>query len=214
MRKITKEQLISFEKEVYDLFEAGKLPYLVHLCGGNEDQLIEIFDSINDDDWVFSTHRTHYHFLLKGGTRDSLLEKIKNGDSMFVFDKNLKFFSSSILSGNACIAAGVALALKRKNINSKVWCFIGDGAEDEGHLYEAVRFCRGHNLNCVFIIEDNNRSVDTDKSTRRGADDNWVWPDNVMRYEYTPTFPHASTGSGKMVKFDPEIVSKYLNDIK
>ena len=130
---------------------------------------------------------------------------------MFVFDKNLKFFSSSILAGNSCIAAGVALALKKQGKPGKVWCFIGDGAEDEGHFYEAVRFCKGHDLPCTFIIEDNNRSVDTDKESRRGKDA-WEWPDNVIKYDYTPIYPHASTGSGKIVKFDQSIVSKYLNN--
>jgi len=213
MQKASKKDLIDFELEIYQLFEDGKLPCLIHLCGGNEDQLINLFDKINDDDWVFSTHRTHYHYLLKGGTKEALLDKIKNGNSMFVFDRKLKFFSSSILAGNSCIAAGVALAIKKKALPNHVWCFIGDGAEDEGHFYEAVRFCHGHNLPCTFIIEDNNRSVDTDKATRRGITD-WQWPSNVIKYEYVATYPHASTGSGKMVKFDPTIVSKYLNGEK
>jgi hypothetical protein len=41
-----KKDLIDFEKKVYDLFESGDLPYLIHLCGGNEDNLIEIFKEI------------------------------------------------------------------------------------------------------------------------------------------------------------------------
>ena len=44
----TKENLIDFEKRIVDLFKAGKLPFLVHLSGGNEDELISIFKDIND----------------------------------------------------------------------------------------------------------------------------------------------------------------------
>lgn len=206
-----KKDLISFEKKIYDLFEEGDLPYLIHLCGGNETHLIKIFKDIRKDDWVFSSHRTHYHFLLKGGSDTELIEKIKQGDSMFVFSNTLKFFSSSILSGCTGIACGVALANKLKNSNSKVFCFIGDGAEDEGHFYEAVRFCDANDLNIVFIVEDNDRSVDTSKQ-QRGSNTCYLKSKKIIRYQYTPTYPHASTGSGKIVKFNSEIIQNYLKN--
>lgn len=215
MFKINKESLISFEKEIYDLFESGELPYLIHLCGGNEDNLIDIFHKINEGDWIFSTHRSHYHYLLKGGNRQKLLEKIKDGDSMFVFDKELNFYSSSILAGCTGIATGVAEALKRKGSTHKVWCFIGDGAEDEGHFYEAVRFSDSNDLPITFIVEDNDRSVDTTKA-QRGSDKCFLTSNKIIRYSYTPTYPHASTGSGKMVKFKEEVIQDYLtkNNVK
>ncbi len=212
MEKISKENLIKFENEIYELFENGDLPFLIHLCGGNEDQLIEIFKKIKDQDRVFSSHRTHYHYLLKGGDPNTLKNKILSGDSMFVFDKELKFFSSSVLAGTACIAAGTALAIKKSGEDAHVWCFIGDGAEDEGHFYEAVRLVQGLDLPCTFIIEDNDRSVETNKQERRG-NDNFTWPSCVIKYTYIPTYPHASTGSGKIVKFKKEAIERYLNEI-
>lgn len=201
MFNITKEELIAFEKKIYDLFEEGELPYLIHLCGGNEEQLIEIFKDINPGDYVFSTHRSHYHYLLAGGSSNLLEKWIKRGDSMFVFDRELNFFTSSVLAGTTCIAAGVALGIKMSGSKQKVYCFIGDGAEDQGHFYEAVRYVDGHNLPCIFIIEDNDRSVDTNVEQRRGTSKDFPWPSCVKRYSYVPTYPHASTGSGKMVKF-------------
>jgi TPP-dependent pyruvate/acetoin dehydrogenase alpha subunit len=214
MKHRTKEQLINFEKRIYDSFERGDLPYLIHLCGGNEEQLISIFERIREGDYIFSSHRTHYHYLLAGGSEEDLENKINSGDSMFVFNKKLKFFSSSILAGTACIAAGVAQSLKFSNSSNKVWCFLGDGAEDEGHLYEAVRYVDGWGLPCTFIIEDNNRSVETSKLDRRGPNyTRFSWPSCVETYTYTPVFPHASTGSGKMVKFNKEPIERYLNEI-
>lgn len=192
------DKLIQFEKKIIDLFENGELPYLMHLCGGNENQLIEIFKNIKQDDYVLSTHRSHYHYLLKGGSEEILIKKIKDGDSMFVFDKSINFMTTSILSGMAPIAAGIAQGIKMENSNQHVWCFIGDGAEEEGHFYEAVRFVDGFDLPCTFIIEDNNRSVDTTKLQRRGKSE-FNWPKCVIKYEYTPTYPHAGTGSGKMI---------------
>lgn len=212
MYKITKQDLIAFEDRIYDLFEEGDLPYLIHLCGGNEDQLIHIFSMFEEGDYIFSTHRTHYHYLLSGGDPDVLEEKIRRGDSMFVFDRELNFFSSSILAGNTGIAAGVALSLKLQGKPNKVWCFLGDGAEDQGHLYEAVAFVDGQDLPCTFIIEDNDRSVDTSVVDRRGTEARFPWPSCVTRYRYTPVYPHASTGSGKMVSFKQEAIHKYLDN--
>lgn len=200
MFNCTRGQLINFEKRIIDLFEDGKLPYLIHLSGGNEDQLISIFDDINDGDFIISNHRSHYHYLLAGGSEDDLEEKILNGESMHIFNNALNFLTTSILAGGAAIAAGIALSLKMDQSSNKVYCFLGDGAEDEGHFYEAVQFVEGWDLPCMFIVEDNDRSVTTTKSERRGKN-SIKWPKCVYRYEYKITMPHAGTGTGKMIDF-------------
>jgi len=203
MYNINKDDLIKFEQKIVNLFEDGQLPFLLHLSGGNEDELIDIFKQVKTGDYILSTHRSHYHYLLAGGDPDKLEKKIYNGDSMFVFDNSINFLSSSILAGMPPIAAGIALGLKLNNSKNKVWCFLGDGAEDEGHFYEAVRMVDGRNLPCTFIIEDNNRSVETEKKDRYNQE--MIWPSCVKRYNYNCTFPHAGTGSGKMVTFKRSI---------
>ena len=192
MHKKNKENLVSFENKMMALFEDGELPYMMHFCGGNENQLIEFFKNINEGDYILSTHRSHYHYLLAGATEEMLMEKVDRGDSMFIFDKSLNFLTSSVLAGTCCIAAGVALGIKMKNQDNHVWCFIGDGAEDEGHFYEAVKFVQSNNLPCNFIIEDNNRSVDSSKEDR-GSTYTINWPSCVYRYNYTSIYPHAGT---------------------
>lgn len=197
-QKITKKELIEFENRIKELWEGAKIPYPVHLCGGNEDHLIEIFKDIKEGDYIFSTHRSHYHYLLAGGSMDKLEKMILQGESMHIFDKELNFLTSAIVSGNCAIAVGVANALKIKKSDKHVWCFVGDGAEDEGHFYESVRYVSGHNLPCTFIIEDNNRSVETPKNERYGNSE-INWPSCVKRYHYIPVYPHV--GTGKMVNF-------------
>jgi TPP-dependent pyruvate/acetoin dehydrogenase alpha subunit len=192
-----KEDLIAFEKTIYDIFETGVLPFLIHMSGGNEDQLLEIFEEINENDYVFASHRAHYHYLLKGG--EDLEEKIRNGDSMFLFNKQLKFFTSSVLAGTCGIAAGVALSFHLRKLPHKVWCFLGDGAEDEGHFYEAAKFVESLSLPCTFIIEDNDRSVVANK-VQRGSTAHLSFK-CVKRYEYSPTYPHGGTGTKTWVKF-------------
>lgn len=201
---LTKQQLIDFEQNLARKYDDGEYPYLVHLSGGNEDQLIELFHSVSPGDWVFSTHRSHYHYLLAGGSPDRLEALIARGKSMFVFDRKLNFYTSSILAATPSIAAGVAWALKRKGDRRKVWCFLGDGAEDEGNFYEAVRYVDGHELPCTFIVEDNDRSVSACKDERWGCHNGGVPGKCVIRYHYEPTWPHGGTGSGKWLQFKHE----------
>jgi pyruvate dehydrogenase E1 component alpha subunit len=216
----TKQQLIDFETRIKTLFEDGILPCLVHLSGGNEDMLIYLFKNINPEDWVFSTHRSHYHYLLKGCLQDSfevvakdLEDKILRGKSMFIFSKKYKFFTSSVLASTACIAAGVAASIKENKSSNRVVCFLGDAAEEEGHFYEAVSYVDGHRLPCDFIIEDNDRSCDTNKKQRRGdAYENFKWPLScVRRYDYDCAYPHGGVGTEKRVVFKQEAVKRFTS---
>lgn len=204
---ISKEGLINFEGNIAKLWNEGKINSYVHLSGGNEEQLMEIFKDIKPEDYIISTHRSHYHYLLKGGSPERLEKMILDGRSMHICDRELNFISTAIVAGGPGIAAGIALSLKRKGSDRQVWCFVGDGAEDEGHFYEAVRYVAGWKLPCTFIIEDNNRSVETTKKERYG-DSLINWPNCVKRYNYTPTYPHA--GSGQSLKIGETNVGKTM----
>ena len=221
MNHCTKEELITFESRIRDAWEAGELQMLLHLCGGNEDQLIEIFREIEEGDWIFSSHRSHYHYLLAGGDPSSLERMIHEGRSMFIFDRKLNFLTSSVLAGTCGMAAGVAWAIReegrrpedrgqrtedrgqKSERSARVWCFLGDGAEEEGHFYEAVLLVHGHGLPCTFIIEDNDRSVDTDKVGRRGEFCHLpvLSLPCIRRYHYDPTYPHAGSGCKHHILF-------------
>ena len=111
---------------------------------------------------------------------------------MFIYDRERNFFCSAIIGGTPAIAAGIAWALKRKGSSQRVWCFIGDGTEDSGHTYEAVRYVDGFDLPCTFVIENNNRSVESTNDERWGktADYQWNSP-SVIKYHYDITYPHA-----------------------
>ncbi len=204
--KHTPESLMAFEKRVADLFETGDLPFLMHLSGGNEQALIDLFTFVSPGDWVLSNHRSHYHYVLTGGSEAMLEGKIRTGKSMFVFDSEINFMSSSVLGGMCGIAAGLALGLK--DTGKSVWCFVGDGAEDNGHLYEAVKHVQSQKLPCKFIIEDNDRSCGVSKD-QRGSDYVMRWPSCVMRIGYAPTWPHAGTGTPTKVVFNKDVVNRF-----
>ena len=193
MARYTEQDLIKFEQRIIDNYNNNKLPFLFHLCGGNEQQLINIFEEINDGDWVLATHRNHYQAYLHGIPPETVEDRVMNGRSMFIYDNKRNFFSSAIVGGIPGIAVGIAMALKRKGSDKKVWCFVGDGAEDTGHFSESVRYVDGWDLPCTFVVEDNDMSIIANKKERWGKAKIPKWPNCVRRYQYTLPFPHART---------------------
>lgn len=198
-RMPTKEELIHFEDAVRVLWEQGKINKPIHFSGGNEDELIKIFKLVQRKDYVFSTWRSHYHYLLHGGRADELLDKIvlSRGGSMHITNPKLRFYSSATVGATASIACGVALGLKLAGKKEHVWCFVGDGATDQGWFWEAQRYASGWDLPVTFVVENNNRSVETDLRSRWGEyQSEWkmLTSDKIRYYRYEPTYPHVGTG--------------------
>lgn len=191
------EELIHFENKIVESWETGKIQGPVHLSGGNEKQLIEIFKRISDNDWVFSTWRSHYHALLKGLSPDWLESEILNGRSISIINKEKKFYSSAIVGGIIPIATGVAMSNKRDNNNEIVWCFIGDMTFETGTFMENYKYIKNFDLPVRFVIEDN--GVSTNTPTIETWNVKSEIPSDVIYYEYDKRWPHY--GTGKWVVF-------------
>ena len=166
-----------------------------------EEYLIQLFAEIRLEDWVFSTHRSHYHALLKGVPQERVKAEILDGKSMQLNFKDYKFFTSSIVGGNLPIAVGVALGIKRSGKNEKVWCFVGDMASTTGIFYESHKYSVCNDLPITFIIEDNGLSVNTPTLDSWGR--KFLWWDNlygkIRTIKYERAYPHA--GCGQFVNF-------------
>jgi pyruvate dehydrogenase E1 component alpha subunit len=188
-----KQFLIDFETEVKERYEAGEIKAPVHLSSNNESQLIEIFEKVDKDDWVFCSWRNHYHALLHGIPRDTLMDMIVRGKSMSVYSDEPKFYSSSIVGGILPIALGVAKSIKLKGGTNKVWCFVGDMTFETGIFYETYKYSRNFELPLEFVIEDNNLSTNTP------VDETWggkqTVPSDVYYYQYKSEYPHHGTGN-------------------
>ena len=57
---LTKEELISFEEEIADCFNKAQIKAPIHLYSGNEDNILEVFNKIEKNDWVLCSWRSHY----------------------------------------------------------------------------------------------------------------------------------------------------------
>ncbi len=184
--------LIGFERKMADHWEAGRVRGPIHLSGGNESQLIEIFKRVKKNDWVFSTWRSHYHALLKGVPSEWLEEEILAGRSITIVNKEEKFYSTAIVGGAIPIAVGAAMALKQQGIEEKVWCFIGDMAFETGGFMENYKYAKNFDLPITFVVEDNGVSTNTPTvETWRIKSE---VPDDVIWYSYEKQWPHYGTG--------------------
>tara|TARA_B100002019_G_scaffold290226_1_gene307409 strand:+ start:2471 stop:3097 length:627 start_codon:yes stop_codon:yes gene_type:complete len=193
----TKEQLEQFELDCKAEWESGKVLGPVHLSKGNEEQLIEIFQYVHPEDYVYSTWRNHYHALLHGVPQDWLMNEVKRGRSMKVINKEHNFIISAIVGGIIPQALGTAWALKNKGSDRRVWCFVGDMGFETGEFHLCHKYARNFDLPLEFVVEDNNLSTNTP------TDETWgkkqKVPDDVIYYEYERGFPHH--GSGNWVLF-------------
>lgn len=199
-KSLTAQDLIAFEEDIKELYLSGKIRSPVHLSRGNEEQLINIFKEIKDNDWVFSTHRNHYHALLKGIPAQWLKEEILNNRSISISNSEYRFFTSAIVGGIVPIAMGVAWAIKRKGLEDKVWCFVGDMAANTGCFEECAKYSAWNELPITFIVEDNGWSVNTDTKEVWGGSGSYSLR-NVKSYKYTRGFPHHGGGAGTWVNF-------------
>lgn len=201
MKKYTSEELINFETKIADIFNSGKIQAPIHLYYGNEDQVIDIFENIKDEDWVFCTWRSHYQCLLKGVPEEILTNDIVSGKSITLCYPEHKIYSSAIVTGSIPIATGVAFDIKRKNENNHVWCFVGDMASETGVFFENWKYAVNHDLPITFIIEDNNKSVCSE--TRKVWNCEKLYFENatekIIYYKYSSKYPHA--GAGKRIQF-------------
>ena len=191
---ITVDDLKSFEEEVKVTYEAGGIKAPVHLAGGNEEKLIDIFQYVHEDDWVFASWRNHYHALLHGVPRDTLMDLVVRGKSMSVYSKEPKLYTSSIVGGIIPIALGTAKAQKESGSNRKTWCFVGDMTFESGIFYEAYKYAKNFDLPLQFVVEDNNMSTNTPTDETCGGVKRDI-PDDVIYYKYEREFPHHGTGN-------------------
>jgi pyruvate dehydrogenase E1 component alpha subunit len=198
----TPKLLVEFEGRVANAFNEGRIRAPIHLSDGTEQQLIDIFMSVEKNDWIFCSWRSHYQCLLKGVPEHEVYDEIMRGNSITLAFPEYKIFSSAIVGGTLPIALGAAINEKISGSGNKVWCFIGDMTSEIGMAQTCFEYAMNFDLPITFVIEDN--GVSTVTQTRD------VWNTHILRYEklprknifsfkYKSKYPHS--GAGKRVEF-------------
>lgn len=143
----------------------GEVHCPVHLYSGEEAVAAGICASLKETDYIFGNHRSHGHFLAKGGSMNELAAEIYcketgcsrgRGGSMHLIDPDVGMLGSApIVAGTISLALGAALAASIRKDNRVAVCFFGDGATGEGVLYESLNFAALRKLPIVFVCENN-----------------------------------------------------------
>lgn len=157
-----------FEKIIQILSKRGIVECPIYLSIGQElppAALSELCPNVK----LFAQHRAHSYFLCFGGTPRELIAKLKCREgSASIQIKGKMYGHSGLMGDQAPIAVGAALAGM-----SPVVCVLGDASGEEDYVLGAIGFASKRKLPIMFLIEDNNLSILTEKSVRR----NWELSD-------------------------------------
>ncbi len=167
MREMLERMLLirRVEERIADAIDAGEIRCPCHLYIGQEAVAVGVCSCLRTDDFVFSTHRSHGHYLAKGGDLQKLISEIFCresgcsggwGGSMHVTDMAVGLpGSSAIVAGTIPLAVGAALAFATRGEDRVAVAFFGDGATNEGVFYESLNFAALRRLPVVFVCENN-----------------------------------------------------------
>lgn len=175
IRKMT--QIRVAEKAIAEQFFQQKIFSFLHLMIGQEASPVGVAAAIEKGDLMMGNHRSHGHYLAKGGNFESMVFEVFGdqrgcckgyGGSMHMLDRSVGFEGSTpILGSAACLAVGKAFSDTVNNIDRATVVFIGDGAAEEGVFMESVNLAANKKCKTIFVIEDNKYSVNSNHMDRK-----------------------------------------------
>jgi TPP-dependent pyruvate/acetoin dehydrogenase alpha subunit len=151
-----------FETALLDLFGQGLLHGTTHTCLGQEPVPVALRPLLHDDDFVFSNHRGHGHYLARFDDPEGLLAEIMGragavcggiGGSQHL--KRGRYLSTGVQGESLPVAAGAALHLSRREPGRLACVHIGDGTWGEGAVYEALNMAALWRLPLLVAVEHN-----------------------------------------------------------
>jgi pyruvate dehydrogenase E1 component alpha subunit len=159
------------EEAIEARYHEDQMKTPIHLVIGQEATAVGSCAALRQEDLVYAGHRTHGVYLAKGGDLKAMFSEFfcrKNGcagsrgGSMHLVDPSVGMAgSSAICGGNVPIAAGMALSARLQRESRVSTCFFGDGAAEEGVVWETLNFAAPKQLPVIFFCENNFFSVFT-----------------------------------------------------
>jgi pyruvate dehydrogenase E1 component alpha subunit len=167
------------EEVIADLYPQQQMRCPVHLCIGQEATPVGVCARLGTGDYAFSTHRSHGHYLAKGGSLLGLLAELYGrrdgcsmgkGGSMHLIDQDCGFLGAApILGATIALAVGAGFGNHLRGEDRVTVAFFGDAAIEEGGFYESASFAALHRLPVVLVCENNQLSTCSPLSVRQPA---------------------------------------------
>lgn len=151
-----------FEETILEQFKSGLFSGTTHTSMGQEANAVGVISQMLPENVIVTNHRCHGHYLAYGGDMRALFAELMGrstgicggrGGSQHIHWRNL--YSNGVQGGIVPIAAGMALAEKRKGKDVSVTVFIGDGTFGEGVIYEAFNIASLWQLPLLIVVENN-----------------------------------------------------------
>lgn len=167
------------EEKIVELYPEQEMRCPVHLSIGQEAVPVGVCAHLKRTDHVMSNHRSHGHYLAKGGSLKAMLAEFYGkstgctsgrGGSMHLLDLDAGFFGAVPIVGSTIpMAVGAAWAARMRGDDRIIVTFFGEGATEEGVFYEAINFASLKKLPILFVCENNWYSVYSPLGVRQPA---------------------------------------------
>jgi pyruvate dehydrogenase E1 component alpha subunit len=168
------------EEAIAGMVESGEARCPCHLYIGQEAIASGVCAALNREDTIWGGHRSHGHYLAKGGSLEGLFAEVLGkvtgcsegrGGSMHLLAEDVGILGTvPIVAGTVPLAAGAALAAKMRGDSRVAVAFFGDGTLEEGHVHETFNLAALYRLPLVFVCENNLYSSHLHWNERRVAD--------------------------------------------
>lgn len=168
-----------FEERALRSYNQGKIGGFLHLYIGQESVAVGVLSVMGENDHMITAYRDHGQALAIGMTMNECMAELYGkytgcskgkGGSMHFFAPEKRYWGGhGIVAGQTPLGAGLAFALKYKEIHGCAICFLGDGAVNQGAFLETLNLASLWELPVVFIIENNGYSMGTSQERSTAA---------------------------------------------
>ncbi len=160
-----------FEEKAGQMYGMGLIGGFCHLYIGQEAVVVGMQAAIREGDSVITGYRDHGHMLACGMDARGVMAELTGrsggysrgkGGSMHMFSKDKRFFGGhGIVGGQVPLGTGVAFAAKYARTDAVCLTYFGDGAANQGQVYESFNMAELWSLPVVYVIENNQYAMGT-----------------------------------------------------
>ncbi len=164
-------QIRRFEEKAGQMYGMGLIGGFCHLYIGQEAVVVGMQAALNEQDSVITTYRDHGHMLACGMDPSGVMAELTGreggysrgkGGSMHMFSKDKNFYGGhGIVGANVPLGTGIAFAHKYKEDGGVCLTYFGDGAANQGQVYESFNMAALWDLPVIYIIENNRYGMGT-----------------------------------------------------
>ncbi|CUH53470.1 pyruvate dehydrogenase (acetyl-transferring) E1 component subunit alpha [Shimia marina] len=170
-----------FEEKAGQLYGMGLIGGFCHLYIGQEAVVVGLEAATEEGDKRITSYRDHGHMLACGMDANGVMAELTGreggyskgkGGSMHMFSKEKHFYGGhGIVGAQVPLGAGLAFADKYKDNGRVTFTYFGDGAANQGQVYETFNMAALWDLPVIFVIENNQYAMGTAQARSTSSQD-------------------------------------------